>query len=300
MTQPQSRLPGLLLATVAMVFLLVVWGGFVRLSGSGLAIPDWPLAGGRVLPKPETRVLIEYVHRLLAGIVSLLTLAVAIAVFRKPEHRARLGVLMGAALLTLAIQVWMGGRVVLEELHVNRVVAHLLLAFLFFAILLGMTLRAQDAAVPGGAAGPGAGSPSHPGLRLWSRIGAAAIFVQAGLGAWVSSSGAALACPDFPTCHGTLIPKMEGLVGIHYAHRIGAYVVSLILIGLVASSVRVPLPPRARWPLRITAALLVLQFLLGIGNVLLRLPLPVSVAHLGTALILFGTLLVASHELSRI
>jgi heme a synthase len=283
-----------------MVFLLIVWGGFVRLSGSGLAIPDWPLAGGRVLPKPETRVLIEYVHRLLAAIVSLLTLTVAIAVFRRPEHRARLGWLAGAALLTLAIQVWMGGRVVLEELHVNRVVAHLLLAFVFFAILLRMTLRAQDSAADGALAGAAAGGPSHPRLRLWSRIAAAAVLVQAGLGAWVSSSGAALACPDFPTCNGTLLPRMEGLVGIHYAHRLGAYAVSAVLLGFIASSVRAPLPPRARWPIRITAALLVLQFLLGIGNVLLRLPLPVSVAHLGTALVLFGTLIVASHELSRI
>jgi len=233
-------------------------------------------------------------------VVGLLTLIVAVAVLRSRENRQRLGWLTGAALLTLGIQIWMGGRVVLQELHVDRVVAHLLLAFLFFGILLRMALLAQDAA---GAVMPTPiprSRPSHPGLRLWSRIGMGAVLAQAGLGAWVSSSGASLACPDFPTCHGTLLPKMEGLVGIHYAHRLGAYVVVLLLLGLLLASARAPLPPRARWPLRLTGLLLVLQFLLGIGNVVLRLPLPVSVAHLGTALILFGTLSIASYELSRI
>jgi cytochrome c oxidase assembly protein subunit 15 len=92
---------------------------------------------------------------------------------------------------------------------------------------------------------------------------------------------------------------MVGLVGIHYAHRLGAYAIVLLILGLLVASAPVPLPARARWPLRVSGILLAVQFLLGIGNVLLGVPLPVSVAHLGTALILFGTLLTAAHELKR-
>ena len=142
-----SRLPGLFVATVALVFVLIVWGGIVRLTGSGLSIPEWPLAeGGRLIPRPETRAMIEFTHRALAMAVGLATLGLAAAVYTRPRYRAALGWPMAIALVVLALQIVMGGRVVLEELGVQRVVAHLLLAFLFFAILLRMTLLAQDLA----------------------------------------------------------------------------------------------------------------------------------------------------------
>jgi cytochrome c oxidase assembly protein subunit 15 len=291
-----------------MVFVLIVWGGIVRLSGSGLAIPDWPLAHGKLIPHPHPNVLIEYVHRLLAMIVGFATLAIAIVVFRSPVWRGRLGALAAAALVTLALQIFMGARVVLEELPVDRVVAHLVIAFLFFAVLLRMALVVRDiedsaGASPAAAAGEGRDGSSDPGKRrgiaVWARIAAAAVLAQVALGGWVSSSGAALACPDFPTCQGMWLPPMKGLLGIHYAHRLGAYAVVILVMGLLFRSAPMALPLRARWPLRISGILLAIQFLLGVANVVLRVPLPVSAGHLGTALILFGTLNVASYELSR-
>jgi cytochrome c oxidase assembly protein subunit 15 len=301
-----SRLPGFFVATVALVFVLIVWGGIVRLSGSGLSIPQWPLAeGGRLIPPPQTRVMIEFTHRVLAMAVGLATMGLAIAVYTKPRYRSALGGPMAIALVVLAIQIVMGGRVVLEELGVQRVVAHLLLAFLFFAILLRMTLRAQDLARGEAlqAAAPNGGPPEArriKALRGMSHAAAGLVFLQSGLGAWVSSSGASMACPDFPTCHGTLFPRMEGLVGIHYAHRLGAYLIFATVLALSIRSLSVPLPPRARWPLRLSGVLVSLQLLLGIANVMLAVPLAVSAGHLATALALFGTLLVANHELKRL
>jgi cytochrome c oxidase assembly protein subunit 15 len=295
MNERRSPLSPLLVTTLVMVFVLVVWGGIVRLSGSGLAIPDWPLAEGKLLPKAHPSVLIEYTHRALAGTVGLLTLLVAFLLYRDPVWRPRLGPMMGAALLALALQVFIGARVVLEELPVDRVVTHLLLAFLFFAILLAVTLRVQDG--PDGR--PKTADARARGLSLWSGLASLLVLGQVALGGWVSSSGAALACPDFPTCHGSWLPAMEGLVGIHYAHRLGAYTVTLVVLAMLVRSASVPLPSKARWILRFSGILLGLQFALGVGNVLLRLPLPVSAAHLGTALMLFGSLRIASHELAR-
>lgn len=297
----KNRLPSLLAVTIVFVFILVVWGGVVRLSGSGLAIPDWPLAEGKLLPRAHPNVLIEYAHRAIAGIVAILTVWACVTIFRDPRWRSKLGGLAVAALVTLGLQIFMGARVVLEELPVDRVVAHLLLAFVFFWILLRMALNARDGAEEGsGLPGAPGGLPAaHRGLSRWAAVAAAAVFVQAGLGAWVSSSGAALACPDFPTCHGHWFPKLEGLVGIQFTHRLGAYLVSLIILGLLFRAAPRSLPPRARWPLRISGILLAVQFTLGVMNVLLQVPLPVSAGHLGTALFLFGTLNLASHELSR-
>lgn len=304
LTTSSNRLAGLLTWTLALTFLLVVWGGVVRLSGSGLAIPDWPLAHGKLLPKAHPNVLIEYGHRFLAMLVGFSTLAVAILVFRSPARRDGLLGLTIAALITLALQVFMGGRVVLEELPVDRVVAHLLLAFTFFGILLMMRLRVGEETAPAssGAASSSDRAPSDPrarGLARFAHLAAGLVFLQAGLGAWVSSSGAALACPDFPTCQGTWFPRMEGLVAIHYGHRLGAYAVVLVVVGLLLASAPVRLPGRARWPLRFSGILLATQFVLGVANVLGRVPLPVSAAHLGTALVLFGALLTAAHELRR-
>src|SRR3989442_6770473 len=189
MESRSGRLPALLVATLAMVFVLVIWGGVVRLSGSGLAIPDWPLAEGKLLPRPHPNVLIEYGHRVIAMLVGFMTLAVATAVFRSREHRARLGGLTVAALITLALQIFMGGRVVLHELPVDRVVAHLLLAFTFFGILLVMALRATEGEPPTQGEPPTAADPRTRVLARFAHVTAGAVFLQAGLGAWVSSSG---------------------------------------------------------------------------------------------------------------
>ncbi len=295
MNERRSPLAPLLIATLVLLFILVVWGGVVRLSGSGLAIPDWPLAEGKLLPRPHPNVLIEYAHRALAGAVGLMTAVIGFLIFRSPVWRPRLGLWMGAALAVLALQIFIGGRVVLEELPIDRVVTHLLLAFLFFGLLLAITLRVQD--------GP-EGRPRGAGgaarfLSRWASLASFLVLGQVALGGWVSSSGAALACPDFPTCHGSWLPRMEGLIGIHYAHRLGAYLVTLVILAMLVRSATVPLPSKARWILRFSGILLGMQFALGVGNVLLRLPLPVSAAHLGTALILFGSLRIASHELAR-
>ena len=294
------RITGLLTWTIALTFVLVVWGGVVRLSGSGLAIRDWPLAEGKLLPRPHPNALIEYGHRFLAMLVGFSALATAIVIFRAGDRARRLRGLTIVMLVLLALQIFMGGRVVLEELRIDRVVTHLLLAFAFFGTLVTMLLKAGEAVVQGvsAPAAPAASSRTR-GLARVAHIAAGLVFIQAGLGAWVSSSGAALACPDFPTCQGSWLPPMTGLVGIHYTHRLMAYAIVLAVLGLLVVSAPVPLPSRARWPLRISGILLATQVILGVGNVLLKVPLPVSAAHLGTALVLFGVLLTAAHELKR-
>jgi cytochrome c oxidase assembly protein subunit 15 len=239
-----GRLPALLTFAVVLTVALVVWGGVVRLSGSGLAIPDWPLANGKLLPKPHPNVLIEWGHRFLAMLVSVTTLTIAIVVFRSKVYRPRLMGLTIALLITLAFQVFMGARVVLEELPVDRVVAHLLLAFTFFGILVTMRHKAGEES--GAVAATPAGGRAR-GLAGFAHLAAGFVFLQAGLGAWTSSSGAALACPDFPTCQGMWLPPMHGLVGIHYAHRLGGYVVFLTVLALcLAYTRRRSAPPRHR------------------------------------------------------
>jgi cytochrome c oxidase assembly protein subunit 15 len=127
----------------------------------------------------------------------------------------------------------------------------------------------------------------------------------------VSSNYAALACPDFPTCQGQWLPAMdfnhaftlhrelgqtaagallpgEALTAIHWSHRLGAALVTLVAGGLgLALLCR---PGWRNWGAAILG-LLALQVGLGIANVLLGLPLPMAVAHNGVAALLLAATL---------
>ena len=93
---------------------------------------------------------------------------------------------------------------------------------------------------------------------------------------------------------------ITGALALLRRHTRLATVVFAAVLGLLIRAASAPLPPRARWPLRLAGVLVALQIVLGIGNVVLGLPLAVSAGHLATALALFGTLLVANHELARL
>jgi protoheme IX farnesyltransferase len=113
------------------------------------------------------------------------------------------------------------------------------------------------------------------------------------IGGLVHGTGSSLACPDWPTCYGTLMPKMEGGVLVEHSHRIAAgtvVVLTLVLAGLLTAS-RDPAQRRLRPFGWLAVALVFAQALLGGITVLLRLPTPISTAHTATSLLFFLTVL---------
>ena len=114
---------------------LMVYGGWVRASGSGLGCPDWVLCKGAVLPELERATAIELGHRIFAG-VTILAAAVASVVAYRQRHANPLAarLLMGA-LGVMLLQAGVGGVVVLTELSSAAVVVHLLLAMTTLALL---------------------------------------------------------------------------------------------------------------------------------------------------------------------
>src|SRR5262245_12351687 len=111
------------------------------------------------------------------------------------------------------------------------------------------------------------------------------------IGNVVSATGSGLACPDWPLCHGRLIPPLQADVLIEYSHRLTAAVASILLIATIIATIRSRSPRPVR---RIAVGLLVLlaaQIALGGITVLLRLPHLISTAHLVNALLILGGLL---------
>ncbi|MGH7360670.1 MAG: COX15/CtaA family protein [Candidatus Methylomirabilales bacterium] len=211
------------LLTAGATFVLIFVGGLVTSTGSGLAVPDWPLSFGQVFPPMVGGVLYEHGHRLVAALVGVLTTVLAIWIWVR-ERRAWVRGLGIGALLAILLQGLLGGLTVLYLLPTPVSVAHALLAQVFFC--LTVTLAVVTGQGWAGRAAPSAGGVA-PGLPTLCALTVAAVFGQLILGAVMRHTGAGLAIPDFPLAFGRLLPPMDSeAVRIHFLHRAGAVVVT--------------------------------------------------------------------------
>jgi protoheme IX farnesyltransferase len=211
----------LVYATLVLSFLVVVWGGVVRVSGSGLGCPDWPLCHGQFLPGLDTATRIEWLHRFLgvAGGLSLAALvAITIAIHRDERRVLTLTVVAGALYVLQAV---LGGIVVLLELPHTWVTAHLANA----EILLGvLTVLAVEIHWPE-LATRARGAP-WTALLLAAAVGT---FVLMLTGAYVRGADASTACTTWPLCDDGPFP-IFGAPAVHMAHRWVAAVVGVVLL----------------------------------------------------------------------
>lgn len=312
----------LALAGCALAVVVVVLGAFTRLADAGLGCPDWPGCYGHLTwpdehheiqnanaafphaPVQTDKTWPEMVHRYFAGALLLLVGGLTVLSWRRRGHRTfkQTHFLLGLIILQAAFGMW----TVTLKLWPQVVTAHLLggLATLSMLWLIVERLRNKGRFIP-----------AHEfralqRIRPLAFIAVAAVVLQIVLGGWTSSNYAALACPDFPTCHGEWWPQADFAQGfnvaqqigpnylggalesdartaIHLTHRIGALIVTLLVLSLALLAWRAG---SRRWAIGLAGAL-ALQVCLGIANVVMFLPLPIAVAHnAGAALLLLGLL----------
>lgn len=270
-------------ATAVATLLLIVAGGLVTSTESGLSVPDWPLSYGRLMPPMVGGIFYEHGHRMVATTVGLLTAGLAIWLSRREPRRwvRRLG---WAALAAVIAQGVLGGLTVLFLLPTAVSVAHACLAQTFFCLVVTLAVvtspRWRD----------GRDAPEVP-VSSVGALGVVAIFVQLLIGAVMRHDKAGLAIPDFPLAFGRVIPPISTFaIGIHFAHRVWALVVAALVLACLFAAIR----SGRRGLVRTAAALAVLvlvQIGLGAATVLTQKSVPVATAHVATGALLLGTAL---------
>src|SRR6202162_3493809 len=259
-------------ATAVVTYALVVLGGVVRVSGSGLGCPDWPLCHGRLLPPLNLHAIIEYSHRTTASLTStlvVLTAAVAWLAWRKRRD------LVIPATVALAVLVVRGAITVRLELPPMIVLAHLATAM---ALLGAVCVTAVAALV----AWP-AGAVDRVAMRrvLLAQGGTYVLIIS---GSLVVGSGASGACNAWPLCGGGLSFAFDGSPAIQLLHRgIAGLIGLLIVLSLVSLLARHRSHPAVRATVAVTLAALAFQVAVGAAVVTLRLPAALRGLHLALA-----------------
>ena len=259
----------------AATYLLIVLGAVVRITGSGMGCGDhWPLCNGHLFPPlSDIGTVIEWSHRLVAALVSVLVVALAGYAWwlSRRSSSGNPGLPPGVsgsprapfvALGLLILQIALGAITVKLALPPWTVILHLGTAMVLLATLLV-------------AASPHPLSPTTALLSL--------AFVTVLFGALTANLGAAAACTGFPLCNNQIWPSGGSLAVIQWIHRLLAYTLTA---GVVVWAVR---SGRAQaWGV---AALVLVQVTLGAATVLLGLPPALQAAHVAVGAAVWAGLL---------
>jgi cytochrome c oxidase assembly protein subunit 15 len=208
--------------TALSTLFLIFAGGLVTSTGSGLAVPDWPLSYGMLMPPMVGGIFYEHGHRMVATFVGFLTTVLAVWTARS-ESRPGVRRLAWFALALVITQGLLGGLTVIFLLPTAVSVTHACVAQTFFCVTVALAYVTSREWLA-----PPATTPDEAGARAAAMVAAGAVFLQLILGALMRHLGAGPVVPDFPTMFGRWLPPldaMSGPVAVHLAHRGGALVV---------------------------------------------------------------------------
>ena len=308
----------LAMASVFTTFALIVLGGVVRVTGSGLGCGgEWPLCDGSLIPPLTKEDIIEYSHRLVAsaivGPLILVTFVVAVIRYRKVRSVI---IPSTAAVVMLLAQGGLGGVTVLTELPGHVVAAHLALAQALFGCLILVAVAAYRVRTPQmdeGAgerdtallptemptAGSGDESPTQPrfgGFPRLAAFSAIATYLMLLSGAYVTATpGALAACPQWPLCDGTLWPSTE-LQFIHMLHRVVAALVGIVIIYTMFRAFQFGIERISSGGMAIlllsgfASAFLLTQIIIGAAAIWSDFPVTLRAYHIALATAVWGTM----------
>ncbi len=276
-------------SAAALAYALIVLGGIVRITGSGMGCgDDWPLCNGQLIPPlDDYRTFIEWAHRQVAALLSILTAVLVVQAVRlraEPGASGPGGTLRPAILaaVLLVVQVLLGAITVWLELPPTTVILHLGVAMAFLATLLVTGFRADASLEP---CGP---IPKRGAITSAAVLTGAAIL----LGGLTANLDAGPACLGFPLCNGKLWPGSgsSGLPHIHWTHRLIAYALFLHLLGMTFRFRKLEVPDRIKNAVWYTFGVALLQVIVAAVMVLAFLPPVWRALHVAVGTALWGVM----------
>lgn len=313
------------LTAIFAVFLIAV-GASVTSTGSGDAVPDWPLSYGTLFPRMAGGVFYEHGHRMAAGTVGILIMILMIWLLksRQPRYVKILGVV---AFISVLLQATLGGLRVLvvsnpkiqdtvtnifsvghvEPIRIVIAITHATLAEIVLCMTFLISLFTSKTWEGLGAKGINA----EPKIARLYTLAFAFAFIQVLLGALVRHTQSGNIIPDFPLSFGRIIPPFNELphdpnapfpisyaelqfkVAVHFAHRVWAFVVAGVGVYASILAIRRNVRPLMNFA-KVWLALITLQILLGAFVVWTRLAIVVTVLHVAVGATILGMTLILS------
>jgi heme A synthase len=271
------------------VFGLIVLGGAVRVTGSGLGCPDWPTCHGQWIPPWEFTAVMEYSHRLVAsaivGPMILLTAGTVWIAYRKEPW---LTVPASLAVVLLIIQSLLGAVTVLRELPGEIVALHLAVAQLIVACLVMIAVVTFRGPLRLQGVSNRLGRPYR--FPLLAAIAAVGVYLLVISGAIVTGSGATAACVTWPLCQGQVFPQLVPQA-IHMGHRFIAAIVGLYLVYVLIKGIREShASPDVPWLSATVAGLFIAQVAVGAITIFARFPIELIATHMALGTAVWGTI----------
>jgi heme A synthase len=295
-TPEVRRLGNLALFAALYTYALILAGGIVRITGSGMGCGDhWPKCNGVWIPQFTAETLIEYTHRALAagiGAVVLIVVCFALKDRDKPGFGGPGGlvrpVLLGAVLVV--VQALLGMITVKMELPTSVIVVHFVTALMFATTLLVTAVRAGTF----GGVHVAPSETERQARKVWRIAIASAVFglILIAMGALTANTpGAPVACQGFPLCRGGLMPP-RGVPAAHiqFTHRILAYLFFFHIMGAGMVARRQSISRATRNAVIASQVAVVLQIIVAAVMVLSHLPPHWQAMHLATGAALWFAL----------
>jgi heme A synthase len=211
-------------------YLQIALGGLVRVSGSGLGCPDWPLCHGKPYPPPTFHAIVEYSHRangVLFGLLLILTVVAGFWLYR--GRRTPVTWLTLGTLLTVVAEGLLGWQVVAHVLAPVLVLVHLATALVILALLVAIFILAAPP--------PATAFPDRTFARL-AVVAAGLTYLMLLTGSSVVATSADLVCKSWPLCGSGFTPDFSGVAFFDMLHRLTVGAVSLVLLYLLGSALR--------------------------------------------------------------
>jgi heme A synthase len=272
-----------LILSIVFCLFQISLGGFVRVSGSGLGCPDWPLCYGKLIPPMNYTTLIEWGHRTSGVILGTLIIISTILVWIKKRNDYLLIFTISATLITVVIVGLIGGIIVLSELDPRIRTIHLFFSQLVI-LLLGISLVIVNSESIFLSLIKQSVNQKHSILLILS---SALIMITLLSGSYAVWKGAGTICSSWPLCESSSILPKNSLALIHMIHRVLSLITTIISLWASIYILKKFKNPIIKTLSSISIILILTQVLLGASNPWTNFEIWARVSHLGMASILW-------------